>query len=120
MRGTPGQPAGRAPFAFGGLWERWKGPDGVWVISFAILTTAPNALLAPIHDRMPVVIPPDAYPRWLSPDELPPDAIADLLAPWPVADWAATRVSSHVNRPANDDPECVAPVGDGEPRQERV
>jgi putative SOS response-associated peptidase YedK len=104
--------AGRAPFAFGGLWERWKGPDGLWVISFAILTTRPNPLIAPIHDRMPVVIPPDAYARWLSPDELPPDAIADLLAPWPVAGWEATRVSSHVNKPANDDPACVAPVGD--------
>lgn len=106
--------AGKAPFAFGGLWERWKGPDAIWVISFAILTTTPNPLIAPIHDRMPVVIAPSDYARWLGPDELEPDAIADLLAPWPPGDWQATRVSTHVNKPANDDPACVAPVADDE------
>jgi putative SOS response-associated peptidase YedK len=100
----------RRPFAFAGLWERWKGPDG-WVLSFTILTCAPNRLVAPVHDRMPIVLPPDAYAAWLTPGELPPAEVAALLAPWTPEGWSVVEVSPRVNSPANDDPACLEPAG---------
>jgi putative SOS response-associated peptidase YedK len=100
---------GRAAFAMGGIWERWHGPDDVWINSFAILTTRPNALVSPIHDRMPVVIAPADYARWLASDELDADGIEDLLAPWEPGDWKAQPVSTHVNKVTNDDPACLEP-----------
>jgi len=98
------------PFAFAGVWERWRGPDGLWVLSFAILTCAPNELIAPIHDRMPIVLPRDAYARWLSPEPAEPEELAPLLHPWSPDGWRAIEVSPRVNTPANDDPACVEPA----------
>ena len=86
------------PFAFAGLWERWRGPDGE-VETGTIITTAPNAVTAPIHDRMPVILDPADYDRWLDPSQ--PDAAA-LLRPCP-DDWlTAIPVSTRVNSPKND------------------
>ena len=103
------RPDDRRPFAFAGLWERWKGPDG-WVVSFAILTCAPNQLVAPVHDRMPIVLPPEAYAAWLDPGEVAPEELAALLAPWTPEGWSAVEVSPRVNSPANDDPACLEPA----------
>lgn len=95
---------------FAGLWERWKHPDGTWLLSFTILTGSPNALVAPYHDRMPLVIAAADRERWLTPNDVALDDIRDLLAPWSPGDWQATPVSQHVNRYQNDDPQCVEPL----------
>jgi putative SOS response-associated peptidase YedK len=115
-------PEPRHLIAFAGLWERWKSPprvigsDGgepgsppsaIWVISFTIVTTGANELVAPLHDRMPVVLPRDAYDRWLDPAPIEPAALADLLAPAPPDGWVATEVAPLVNKPDNDVPACV-------------
>jgi putative SOS response-associated peptidase YedK len=97
------------PFGFAGLWERWKSPEGLWVLSCAIITGAANALLAPIHDRMPVVIPREDYDRWLHPEPLEFEALEDLLGPPPESGWVLYAVSALANSPANDSPECVQP-----------
>ena len=95
------------PFAFAGLWERWsKGTDGP-LDTFTILTTTPNDLLANLHDRMPVILPPESYATWLKPEPLAHDRLQQLMAPHPANGMAAYPVSTHVNRPANDDPECI-------------
>lgn len=92
----------RAPFAFAGLWERWRPPDGEPVETFTILTTTPNELLAPIHNRMPAIISPDKFRQWLEGDI--PD---ELLQPYPVGDMEAVAVSNKVNSPKFDGPECL-------------
>ena len=97
-------PVPRHAIAFAGIWERWKSPEGVWVVSYSILITRANARVAPLHDRMPVVLPRDAYDRWLDPAELDPHAFADLLVPAPVDGWAVDEVTTKINKPDFDEP----------------
>jgi putative SOS response-associated peptidase YedK len=97
------------PLALAGLWERWKGPDGTKLESCTVLTTAPNALLAPIHDRMPVVLPPDAWSLWLDRTVQDVERIAPLLVSAPADEMVAVPVSTRVNDPKHDDPQCLAP-----------
>jgi putative SOS response-associated peptidase YedK len=97
----------QAPFAFAGLWERWRQPDGEILRSCTIATCPPNALLAGIHNRMPVILEAEDHDRWLEPTA--GDGRA-LLNPCP-AEWLeALEVSPRVNSPANDDPECLTPA----------
>jgi putative SOS response-associated peptidase YedK len=96
----------RAPFAFAGLWERWRQPGGAILRSCTIITCPPNALIARVHDRMPVILAPAGHERWLDPEI---DA-RDLLVPCPAAWLEAVPVSPRVNSPQNDDPECIAPL----------
>lgn len=92
------------PFAFAGLWEAWTAPDGQLRRTCTIITTTPNALMAPIHDRMPVILPPAAYAAWLTPGDLPaPEALA-WLQPYDPAAMTARPVSTRVNNPRFDDP----------------
>jgi len=98
------------PFAFAGLWDRWESPDKGVIESCTILTTATNALLAPIHDRMPVILPPGKYDRWLDPSLQDPDSLAPLLVPFPPEDMIAFPVSPRVNAPSTDDEGCIAPL----------
>jgi putative SOS response-associated peptidase YedK len=98
------------PFAFAGLWEHWQSPDGSEIKSATIITTSPNELMAPIHDRMPVILPPEAYGRWLDPTPLFPVDLNSLLIPYPAAEMVAYPVSSLVNSPANDRPEVLVPA----------
>lgn len=124
LRG-PGRSAKRIPFylrpvprrlvAFAGLWERWKGPDGLWITSFTIITGPPNQLAARFHDRMPVILPREHFATWLSDDELPPPLLERILAVPPVADWRAAEVSTAANSPAHDDPACIEVVAEVEP-----
>ena len=91
-----------APFALAGLWESWQHPEtGEIIRSFCIITTTANALIAPIHDRMPIIVPPEAFDRWLSP--VAPDP-RDLLIPFPADLMRLWPVSARVNSAANDDP----------------
>lgn len=98
------------PFAFAGLWDRWEGPDGQIIQSCTLLTTEPNDLVAPVHDRMPVILPPEAYARWLDPSETDPAHVQPLLRPYPAEAMTATLVSPRVNSPREDDPSLIAPV----------
>jgi len=112
-RGAAKQPwfihrADDAPFAFAGLWERWTGPNGAAIESCAIVTTEANARRAPIHDRMPVIVPPKAHGAWLDCRHGAPERAAALLRPAPDDALVAHRVSRRVNSPANDDSACVA------------
>jgi putative SOS response-associated peptidase YedK len=106
--------------AFAGLWDSWieKGPkhasrgpskrEPLRIESCTIVTTAANAMLAPLHDRMPVILSPGDYALWLDPAVREPEAVAHLLVPYEGDELVAEPVSMHVNRVANDDPECVA------------
>lgn len=96
-------------FSFAGLWEGWRAPDGTIVRSFTIITTEANAGLRPIHERMPVILPPEVYTAWLDPATPADDALA-MLRPAPDDLLTAYRVSTRVNNVRNDDPECAAPV----------
>lgn len=73
-----------APFALAGLWDRWRAPSGGEVIdSCTIIVTEPNAIVAPVHDRMPVIVEPGDYGRWLDAQHVPPQGVRDLLRPYP-------------------------------------
>jgi putative SOS response-associated peptidase YedK len=99
------------PLAFAGLWEAWTGPNGEELETAAIVTTAANDTLKPLHDRMPVVVPPDAFDLWLDPNA-DPKAAATLIAPAPNDLLEACEVSSAVNRVANDDPSLLTPASE--------
>jgi putative SOS response-associated peptidase YedK len=105
-------------FGLAGLYERWRGEDGNVLDTCTIVTTAANALLAPIHDRMPVIVAREHYSRWLDPAN---DAVADLIVPYPAAEMAYYPVSSRVNNVRHDDAsvldrvEPAAVERDGEP-----
>ena len=98
------------PFGLAGLWENWQGPDGSEILSCTILTTAPNALVGEIHDRMPVILPARHHGRWLDPDEVRPGALSELLAPYPADEMEAWPVSARINSPAYDGPELIERV----------
>ncbi len=97
------------PFAFAGLWERWQAPDGSELLTCAIITTRPNELLRPIHNRMPAILDEDAYTQWLDPDEAAPASLLPLLHPYAPDQMDAYPVTTQANNPANDSPECIAP-----------
>jgi putative SOS response-associated peptidase YedK len=97
-------------FAFAGLWERWKNPSGEWVKSSSILTTIPNPVTAPVHDRMPVILDPDSYELWLDPGMQNVDAASDLLQPFDAGLMRCYPVSTRINHVVNDDAECSRPV----------
>ena len=98
------------PFAFAGLWESWQGPDEGPVESCTLLTTEPNELVEPIHNRMPVILPEGDYPQWLDPAVQRPDALAPLLRPFPSERMTAEKVGTYVNSPAHDDARCIEGV----------
>jgi putative SOS response-associated peptidase YedK len=95
------------PFAFAGLWERWHDPADEPLDSCTILTTSPNERLAELHDRMPVILPPEHFAEWLEPEPLPAPRLDELLVPHPHREMEAFPVSRHVNSPHNDDPKCI-------------
>jgi len=92
------------------LWDRWENPDEGVIESCTILTTTANAVLAPIHDRMPVILPQTNYARWLDPAFNDVDSLSPLLVPFPQEDMLAIPVSPRVNAPSNDDDKCIAPL----------
>ena len=103
------------PFAFAGFWDSWRDPEGKMVRSCTIITTEPNNLLRPIHDRMPAILSRDAEPFWLDDGLRDPLALGSLLTPYPDGALEAYRVSPMVNRPSNDGPEVIVPEGEDLP-----
>lgn len=98
------------PFAFAALWETWRAPDGTPHESCAIITTAPNAVMSPVHHRMPAILSSTAAcTTWLDPRITSQDTLAPLLAPIPAEAMTALAVTPHVNTIAHDDLACLAP-----------
>ena len=100
----------RQPFAFAGLWDEWHSPDGSQIRSCTIVTTEPNELMAPIHNRMPVILSPDAYAQWIDPAVRTPESLQMFIRPYPSEEMTAYPVSTLVNNPKNDRAECVVPA----------
>ena len=103
-----------APFAFAGLWASARTPTGATWRTCAIVTTAASRRLAPIHDRMPVILDPEAEHAWLRSDR-PADALMTLLRPLPDERMALRPVGSAVNDARYDDPACLNPPRDAPP-----
>lgn len=97
-------------FAFAGLYDHWTDPQGTEVLSYTVITTAPNALMAPIHNRMPVILRKDEEEAWLNPDETEADRLLPLLRPYPPELMEAVPVSRAVNNVRNDGPALRQPV----------
>ena len=101
---------GDGMFAFAGLWEKWKDKTTEQVLrTFTILTTDPNELMEPIHNRMPVIIPPKDYERWMAPTD-PVHLPVDLLRPYLAAEMKAWRVGRAVGNTRNNDPSVIVHV----------
>jgi putative SOS response-associated peptidase YedK len=97
----------REPFAFAGLWENWKDlKTDQWLLTFTIVTTQPNELVAPLHDRMPVILGPESHDRWLG-DQGDP---AECIKPYPADEMITWPVSVRVNAPKNDEPAILDQV----------
>lgn len=99
-----------SPFMFAGLFSIWKDPEGKEHPTFTIITTEPNELMAPIHNRMPVILPEQHFELWLDRAYKDTDHLKTLLVPYPAKKMTAYRVSSLVSNPRNDVPQCLKPV----------
>jgi len=96
-----------SPFGLAGIWENWKDPaSGEWIRTFAIITTDSNELVADIHDRMPVILAPGDFARWLGEEPDP----RDLMRPFSAEPMPMWPISTRVNKPENDEPSIVEPV----------
>src|SRR5262249_41295893 len=95
------------PFGLGGLWDNWRDQtSGEWVRTFAIITTDANEMVAEIHDRMPLILAPGDYARWLSEEPDP----CGLMRRYPAAPMRMWPISTRVNKPENDDASIVEPI----------
>jgi putative SOS response-associated peptidase YedK len=106
------QVKGGKPFAFAGIWERWESKpeqdqEKIVIESCAILTTKPNEVMAPIHDRLPVILSPADYKAWLDPTMNDPTKLGYLYEPFPSSEMTMTRVGPYVNKAGNEGDECV-------------
>lgn len=98
-----------ALFALAGLWETWRDPAGSALQTCTILTTTPNELMAPIHNRMPVIIEAEDFDMWLDPGDRP-DLGLHLCRPYVAEKMATYPVSTLVNNPRNDAADCIQPL----------
>ncbi len=99
------------PFAFAGLWESWKSPEGETVHSCSILTTKPNHLMESIHDRMPVILSKEAEKIWLDPKVQDTELLEGLLKPFDEKELEAYQVSDKVNSPKNNNSDLIRKIG---------
>jgi putative SOS response-associated peptidase YedK len=100
----------KRPFAFAGLWEQWTPAEGELLETCTIITTEPNDLMAPIHNRMPVILAPTSYDQWLDPTFQHVEPLKALLRPYPSEELTAYSVSTLVNNPRHDAPQCLDPI----------
>ena len=97
-------------FAFAGLYDTWSNPAGTTLFTYTIITTTPNALMAPVHDRMPVIVQPEDEKRWISPGQLSADDLHRIFLPYPVEKMEIYPVSDRVNSPLVDDENVIEPI----------
>ena len=101
------------PFAFAGLWEKRQSAGGAWTHSCTIVTTRPNALMEPVHNRMPAILRPELEEVWLDPAERDPLALTALVSePYRASEMVARSVSKLVNSPRFDTSDCITPATD--------
>jgi putative SOS response-associated peptidase YedK len=100
----------RKPFVLAGLWDSWESPDGSSIKTCTIITTEPNELMKTLHDRMPVILHPRDYAKWLDVSPQTPERLLPLIKPFPADNMSAYPVSTLVNKPGNDSPELVVPA----------
>ncbi|MGH9363135.1 MAG: SOS response-associated peptidase [Thermoanaerobaculia bacterium] len=100
----------RRPFAFAGLWSRWRPRGGEPLESFTILTTEADERIGDLHDRMPVILDPAQFELWLDPAVHDPARLLPLLRPGGGGDLELVPVSTKVNDPKNDEPDCIEPL----------
>ena len=100
----------RQPFAIAGLWDTWNSPDGSSIKTCTLITTGPNELMEMIHDRMPAIMHPRDYAKWLDPSPQTPDQLLPLIKSFPAEMMDAYPVSTLVNKASNDKPELVVPA----------
>jgi putative SOS response-associated peptidase YedK len=100
------------PFAFAGLWEHWEGPDETVIDSCTLLTTEPNDLIRLLHNRMPVILAPSDYDLWLDPGVQEAELLQPLLRPYPSENMIAYPISTWVNSPRNEGPQCIEPLAE--------
>ncbi len=93
--------------ALAGLWARWRSPEGEELESCAIIVTEANTLMRPIHDRMAVILAPDAWSAWLEPENRDAQTLQHLLKPYPAKGMATRLVSTQVNNPRYDSQACL-------------
>jgi putative SOS response-associated peptidase YedK len=98
------------PFAFAGLWSRWQDPERGPLDTFTILTTSPNTLVRPLHDRMPVILDRKDFDLWLDPKIGDRELLEPLLAPFDPDQMETFPVSRAVNSPAHEEADCIAPL----------
>jgi putative SOS response-associated peptidase YedK len=101
-------PRGGGLLALGGLWERWRNADGGWLLTCTVITTAANQLMAPVHDRMPVVVAPEHFETWLARRPLEADERSALLSAPPEEVLSSYRVGNAVSNPKNNGVELLA------------
>lgn len=97
-------------FGFAGLWEQWRSPEGEGVETCSILTTDANAVLKPVHERMPVILHSDSYDLWLDEDVRKQDLRRELLCPFPASEMVSYPVSTAINKPQHQGKELVQPL----------
>ena len=100
----------KRPFAFAGLWEHWKPAEEEPLETCTIITTEPNELMRPIHNRMPVILAPVSYDQWLDPTFQHIEPLKALLRPYLSEELTAYPVSTFVNNPRHDAPQCLEPI----------
>jgi putative SOS response-associated peptidase YedK len=105
--------ADSSPFAFAGLWDRWTNQMGESIQSCTIITTPANDLIAPIHDRMPAILPPELYDEWLGPNIKNYQPLLKLLLPFPGNLMTAVPVSDRVNKATYEGQDCIEPITPG-------
>jgi putative SOS response-associated peptidase YedK len=101
----------KEPFAFAGLWDEWTAPEGETVQSYSIITTDPNEVMMPIHNRMPAILSANDYTTWLDPEELP-DALKGLLKSYDPGQMEAYPVSTFCQSTHQSGAEMYRAVGD--------
>lgn len=97
-------------FAFAGLYDTWEAPNGETRSTYTIITTTPNALMEPIHNRMPVILRREDEDRWLNPDEVEAEPLLKRLQPYPADAMECYEISTNVNNPSHDDKRLLHPV----------
>lgn len=104
------QPKDESPFLLAGIWEKWRGEAGVELETFSLITTTPNDVVRPLHDRMPVILRDGGIDAWLDPAVIEPARLQPLLGPLPDGTMKATPVSTRVNSVRHEGPECLEPA----------
>lgn len=105
-------------FAFAGLWDHWERPDGAAIESCTILTTTPNELVASVHNRMPAILRPEAYPYWLDPTVTSTSLVLTLLCPYLAREMRAYPVGTMVNSTASEGPKLIEPIAETRSRDQ--